>query len=86
MEIAIALIGMGLGVCCGLIAADMRQRLDAMVDIEKNSEEVRKLVAGLNETHNRLVLQIKTMGDRMGAIEFSLRSSSATTATRQVFK
>lgn len=85
MEIAIAFLGLGLGACIGLMAADMRQRLEAMADMEKGAEEIKTLVAGLRDTHNNLVLQIKAVSDRLGAVEFSVRSASAS-STRQVFK
>lgn len=83
MEIAIAMLGLGLGACIGLMAADMRQRHDAMLEIERGAEEAKKLVAGLQETHNNLVTQIKGIGDRLGAVEFSMRSN---TMTQKVFK
>ncbi|MCJ7825213.1 MAG: hypothetical protein MUP44_09960 [Anaerolineales bacterium] len=85
MEIAIAILGLGLGACIGLMAGDMRQRFDVMKEIEASETESKALVAGIRDTHNNLVIQIKALSDRLGAVEFSVRSASVS-STRQVFK
>ena len=85
MELAIVILGLGLGACIGLMLADMRQRHDAMTEIDRGAEDARKLVAGLQETHNNLVTQTKNLADRVGAVEFVVRSG-ATSNNRQVFK
>jgi chemotaxis receptor (MCP) glutamine deamidase CheD len=83
MEIAIVLLGLGLGACIGLLAADMRQRAHALAELEKEAATARKLAAGLHGAHNNIITQMQAMGDRVSSLEFAGRGS---TMTQKVFK
>ena len=74
MEIALTLLGSGLGVLVGLFVADLKQRSNDRAELVKAGTDFREAQAKLAELHNQAIKDFKALSDKVMSHEMAFKA------------
>ena len=83
MEVALAIIGLFIGILSGIIAMDFHQRAKDRKALNEAEDRIRKAQEALSELHNQANQNLKFLTDKVSGLEMKMIAPQAGTVMRK---